>query len=182
MTDTIVSSVWVNPEFKYWLLSVWEQQHPWAEINTHLFSDGKKAVWLRSELMSLTSYQTLSFQTVCINIWDDTLLKFYLSWQWPSWEHWGWRQQCSRGQTCACARQSCEDGSRSGLCWAAGAHGRESEHLVSWGSPACHCLRWCAPHNPENRERRSGCNDVMRCMAFDAYKNDSNPPQNLCRL
>lgn len=75
----------------------------------------------------------------------------YLSWWWPNWGRWGWRQQCSHGQISFCARQSCGDGSRSDPCWAADAHGRGSEHPASWGSPVCRCLHWCAPHSPEKK-------------------------------
>lgn len=85
--------------------------------------------------------------------------RHYLSWQWPSSEHWDWHQRCTRGQICACARRSCGDGSRSGPCWAAAARGRWSARPASWGSPACRCLRWCAPHNP-------GGENVHVCFSY----------------
>lgn len=70
------------------------------------------------------------------------------SWQWPSWERWGWRQRCNRGQTCVYAHQYGEGGNRSDPCWGGDAHVHGSAHPASLGSPVCHCLRWCAQHSP----------------------------------
>lgn len=90
----------------------------------------------------------------------------YLSWRWPSSERWDWHQRCNRGQTCACARQSCGDGSRSGPCWAAGAHGRGLKRPASWGSPACRCLHWCAPHNPVGKGYRTIIRWTLQNVCF----------------
>ena len=102
-------------------------------------------------LNSMPPYPSFCYQIMV----DEPERTHYLSWWWPSWARWDWRQRCNHGQTCVCAHQSCGDGSRSGPCWAAGAHGRGSAPPASWGSPVCRCLRWCAPHNPAEVEKTS---------------------------
>ena len=78
----------------------------------------------------------------------STMSLKYLSWWWPSWEPTGWHPQCNPWQTCVCALPFSLAGSRSGPCWAGGAHAHWTGRPASWGIPACRFLHWCEQHSP----------------------------------